>query len=681
MAAPLGGEDNRVQPLEADGNVGTKPGSGHPCAEEEQVGVQDYLPRLPRQASNGPSNGHGPPASEPPAPIVLAHELPFRIGALELRPSTCEVISAEGNQTVQPRVMQVIVALARRRGEVVPHEDLLAECWPGRIVGDDAIHRCVAIIRRLGETSGSFIVENVSRVGYRLTPLDETTPALARPLRRYVLTAAILLGLAALAWFAFAGGSPFRPGGKGVEVMVMPFTAASANAEEAALATGITDELIVRMRRVPELKVVTGGALAPVGDSPAADHRVEGSVRLQKNGLRVSARLMDASGQVVWSQTFDRRISDLLQVQEDIARAVADELSVSLDVGIDSRSYGGTDNPEAFANYVQGSARLYDTDGSLGIAYLERAVELDPGYVKALAALSEAYGFSRNLVSSRREDQEWLRKQGLASARALRANPGIWQGHTARSYYELGRGNLAEAEAQYLRAVALDPGDDPAAKDTLASLASEFGLVRTMLEFRRSKAVIDPYYSSDSRLVGDLVLAGQQEEARALFATLPKETLAIHPGVAVDAFWAQLLAGDVEGARELAIRKKLFPPYGRVPDFQFDPADMPDPSVVDLRQWADAKFGEGGRADLVFLALLAAQNGKQAAALEYLRLAHRRTGAYGYRFLWHPALADVRRTEGFARLVNDLGLVAAWRKSGVWGDYCRPEPAGEITCR
>jgi eukaryotic-like serine/threonine-protein kinase len=114
--------------------------------------------------------------------VNLARESDFTLGTLRVRPSAREVLAPDQTvEVLEPRVMQVLVALARRRGDVVSRDDLSEECWGGRVVGEDAITRCVARVRRLAETHGSFAVETVARVGYRLTEkvgdLNRTTNA------------------------------------------------------------------------------------------------------------------------------------------------------------------------------------------------------------------------------------------------------------------------------------------------------------------------------------------------------------------------------------------------------------------------------------------------------------------------------------------------------------------------
>src|SRR5450755_2034960 len=117
-------------------------------------------------------------AADPRSPVDLAREPLFLLGGIEVRPPSRELIAAAGPYVLEPRVMQVLVALARRRGEVVSRDDLISGCWGGRTVGGNAIDRCIGAIRRLSRTHGGFTITTVARVGYRL---DEAAPVSGGP--------------------------------------------------------------------------------------------------------------------------------------------------------------------------------------------------------------------------------------------------------------------------------------------------------------------------------------------------------------------------------------------------------------------------------------------------------------------------------------------------------------------
>ncbi|HJR82368.1 MAG TPA: winged helix-turn-helix domain-containing protein, partial [Sphingomicrobium sp.] len=105
-----------------------------------------------------------------PGRVVLAHEPPFRIGQVEVDPPTRQIVGPTRRETLEPRVMQVLVALARADGRIVTRDELTAWCWDGRIVGEDAINRAIFRLRQIAAEIGdaSFAIETITKVGYRL---------------------------------------------------------------------------------------------------------------------------------------------------------------------------------------------------------------------------------------------------------------------------------------------------------------------------------------------------------------------------------------------------------------------------------------------------------------------------------------------------------------------------------
>jgi DNA-binding winged helix-turn-helix (wHTH) protein len=112
-------------------------------------------------------------------PVDLAREEDFMLGALRVRPSRGEVEAAGERRDVERRVMQVLVALARPTWEVVSPEELIARCWGGLAVTDDAIHRCIRSLRRLAASWAQppFEIETIHRIGYFLQPIAQASEA------------------------------------------------------------------------------------------------------------------------------------------------------------------------------------------------------------------------------------------------------------------------------------------------------------------------------------------------------------------------------------------------------------------------------------------------------------------------------------------------------------------------
>ena len=516
-------------------------------------------------------------------------------------------------------------------------------------------------------------VEASQDVGRRL-------PAGRRNLLLTALAALVVLLGGGLVLWHFGPGARSGAGGKGAEVMVMPFTAVGTDPDEMALARGITQELIVRLRRVPKLKVLIGTASAANSKSGYTGDRIDGAVQLDGERLRVSPTLSNADGNVLWSDNFDSKLNNMLEVQEDIARSVANSLSVSLDVGIDSREYGGTDNPEAYADWVQGLSYTSNADPARGLDYLKHAVALDPGYVKGWAAIGSVYGFLLYAAKTREEADSLLAKLDEASSNALNLNPNLWIGQSQRGWYAIAKGDYVSASARIQRMMELDTGNDSLLTAELGRWATEFGRVRKAIEFEQPSALDDPYWRTGPSLASDLLRIGRYDDAKNLFDELIAEDPTVKGFSGPDIYWAYLLTGEADKAKNFAATENLESFYQDVPNFRFDPEFIPSLPPDQLKRWADRKFGYGGKQQLQQRALFASHFGHQKLALEYLQLAFQRPGAGIPSELWHPALAKLRKTPEFVQFITNLGLVEAWRKSSDWGDFCAPGLNDVVTC-
>lgn len=143
------------------------------------------------------------------AGVPLAKREDFALGNVRIRPSLRTIEGPNGSTKGEPRVIQVLVALAEARGSVLTRDDLLRLCWDGRIVGDDAINRAVAEVRRITSSVGAqFEIETVPRIGYRVTGVDwtpQTAPVVSQPEPVANRRTLIAGGVAALAVFAGGG--------------------------------------------------------------------------------------------------------------------------------------------------------------------------------------------------------------------------------------------------------------------------------------------------------------------------------------------------------------------------------------------------------------------------------------------------------------------------------------------
>ena len=100
--------------------------------------------------------------------IELETEPPFRVGGAAIEPVSRNAEYEGGHERLQPQTLKVLIALARRRNEVVTRSELVDSCWGGRIVGDDVINRSIQLLRQFAERAGGFTIETVSKTGYRM---------------------------------------------------------------------------------------------------------------------------------------------------------------------------------------------------------------------------------------------------------------------------------------------------------------------------------------------------------------------------------------------------------------------------------------------------------------------------------------------------------------------------------
>lgn len=193
--------------------------------------------------------------------IELARARVFQLGCLLVQPPLRQITDPDGeSETVEPRVLQVLIALSRAPGTVVSRDDLIASCWGGRIVGDDAINRVIGQARRIAEGIGrsSFRIETVARVGYRLledTPhsaVPETGPAEA-PANPRLDRRTLMGGIGAGALLLAAGGAFLAMRGRsdGPPAAIAPLLAQAATAVQQGTAEG-ADQAIGLLRRAVE---------------------------------------------------------------------------------------------------------------------------------------------------------------------------------------------------------------------------------------------------------------------------------------------------------------------------------------------------------------------------------------------------------------------------------------------
>src|SRR5207245_3383156 len=234
-------------------------------------------------------------------------------------------------------------------------------------------------------------------------------------------------------------------------IAVLPFENRSRDPDNAYFADGIQDEILTRLSKIADLKVISRTStqhyksapenLPEIGKQLGVAHILEGSVQKSGDAVRVNVQLIKAANDShVWADTFDRRLTDIFSVESDIAKAIAEQLRAHL-TGQEEQVIAAkpTDNPEAHDAYLRGLAYTLKAASthanSLGAQkYLREAVRLDPKFALGWALLS--YNDSLGYITSTLEPTSALREEARQAAEtAVMLQPDLGEALLAKGYY------------------------------------------------------------------------------------------------------------------------------------------------------------------------------------------------------------------------------------------------------
>jgi TolB-like protein/Tfp pilus assembly protein PilF len=313
------------------------------------------------------------------------------------------------------------------------------------------------------------VPDSFTAVQWTRIPDGEVAPAFMQ--RVLQLLAANAPGAAGAAGSAAASEAPGRGTGSPRRVSeksiaVLPFTNLSAEKESEYFSDGLAEEILNALSQVEELSVAArSSSFSFKGKATEAGevarrlhvaHVLEGSVRRAGERLRVTVQLIDArNGFQLWSERYDRKMEDIFEIQEQIARAIAERLRVTLAAGIRR----GTENLEAYELYLRGRHYWHERSPAtlrMAVQYFEQGIAIDPGYALAYAGLADCYGilnFYGWLPASVAQP-----KAQAAMARAVALGSSLWECHFSHGFY-LFYFDAAwrDAESHFRKALSLNP--------------------------------------------------------------------------------------------------------------------------------------------------------------------------------------------------------------------------------
>jgi TolB-like protein len=433
-------------------------------------------------------------------PIVLASEPPFELGSLTVTPALLGVAGPDGTlHKIEPRAMQVLVALVQARGDVVSRETLNLRCWQGRKVTGDALDRVIGKLRQDARSWGEerLQIETVPRVGFRIPPIAALPPndaltavpattGLTR--RRVALTAGVvvLAGAGAATWLR---RTPPRSAGSAtgdaVKVAVLPFDNLSGDPALGFLAAGIARQIRDQLSRVSGLRVLAEASSSSVsaGVSDArgraerlgAAYLVQGSVLQAVDRIRITAALIDAStGTSLWIDQREGKVADLFALQDALSAAALRELVGRAGVVAGAIAPSQPVDGKIFRMLLEGEdlfeqCRSTRMEGKAESAFdhADRSEQLardvlaiDPRNSAALLLLARLtrYGWSRALARQPLSPEERAAQSLRFITQALSVDPNDPAALTALGdYYRHYEWRWREAETLFRKALAINP--------------------------------------------------------------------------------------------------------------------------------------------------------------------------------------------------------------------------------
>jgi adenylate cyclase len=590
-------------------------------------------------------------------------------------------------------LLRVLVAAAPN---VLTHDELAEKVWgPRRIVTPENLAQRLMLLRQaLGDVADEpRYIEGVRGQGYRLVtpvqpePQAESLPGVdARPRvqkKRWMMLAAAVAGVVLVFGFIAADrmSTPTMPN----SVAVLPFANMSGSEADGYFALGMHDEIINRLVKVGGLTVISRATMMRYASEPKTPREVarelnvaavmEGSVRRAGDTVRVTVQLINPdTGATLWSDTYNgdlADVADIFAMQANIATNVAGVLETRLSVREQSRlGRVPTRSGEAYAHYLAAVAAEHSAspEGSeRALAELRRAVEIDPAFGLAWATL----GYTLAVAPTWQPDRtaEFQDEALSAGLRALELEPDLAEVHRSLQFVATVRGEWLRSELEYGRALEL--GATRGEMPDRANLELAVGHIEQARVTLRADRQVNPLNSSGlaffvaaNEIFGD---RGAVDDAYQQGRTFMKE-------------WpfGEFLMNFVRlGRGELA---SLVGDTVVAPRFRAEFADQPsaEAALAAVRSWYES-LERPNHNDHMLVAAWAAHYGDIELSLA-AAAASTRTRAHNVWFLWLPLFDQVRQTEGFVRLVTDLGLVEYWEAHG-WPASCTPSGQVHFDCR
>jgi TolB-like protein/DNA-binding winged helix-turn-helix (wHTH) protein len=504
----------------------------------------------------------------------------FQFGDFTLDQSGYRLLRGDRLLSLEKRPMELLILLVERRGELVSRDEIAERLW-GKDVFLDVEHGINTAVRKVrralrDDPEKPRFVETVVGKGYRFAApvisknggssgtaqvpaqpsqppaVSEPTAAASvelknRSARLWVLGGAaaalvLLLAVAGL-WYRaqrYRAQSAEPTTQSAIKsIAVLPLKNLSGDPSQEYLADGMTEELIGRLSGIHDLRVISRTSVMGFKDTKLSvpdiartlgvDAVVEGSVIRHGNRIRVHAQLIHgATDKHFWSEEYDRVLEDVLGLQSEVARAIADKVEVSVTGQERARLVAARPiAPEVYKSYVKGTNDPENTKPQIEqrIADFQEAIRKDPTFAPAYVGLAESYiSYQDSFIGA--PPSEIRPKATAAAQKAIELDPELAEAHALLAEMYQKQWKWADSEAEYKRALELEPSDAASHRGYAYWLACQ-GRIGEALAWVKRGRELDPLGSRDT--VGFILLLHRRygdsiREYRNIVAAHPEYT-------------------------------------------------------------------------------------------------------------------------------------------------------------
>ncbi|NNJ73118.1 MAG: hypothetical protein HKP09_08045 [Enterobacterales bacterium] len=292
-------------------------------------------------------------------------------------------------------------------------------------------------------------------------------------------------------------------------IAVLAFADFSPNQDQEYFADGISDEILNLLVKTQGM-TVTGRTssfafkgkddkIPAIAEKLNVDHVLEGSISKSNNRIKVTAQLNDANGVHLWSETYIRELTDIFDIQEEIAAEITNTLAASVGVQIKTAKVTRTDSIEAYEQYFKGR-ELFIKRGLQNLRQasllFQQALAIDPNYAPAWRDLASVYSVMESYdINSPDEEVALWRSTGIAAVKkAIELTPGDAESHATKSAFHTYSFDMSNGMDEVIKAIQLSP-NNPHVLDLAAQTFIELGYFKRAEEFSKKAVELDPLVS------------------------------------------------------------------------------------------------------------------------------------------------------------------------------------------